>query len=111
MSPTSGRWAPVCSGVSTGSLKNPVTTPPPHPPLTKGTKGGMGGWRCDRVPKQIGRQPVSVGRTYPNQGVEEMAATWQTDTRTPYPRDRTIHALFEEQVARTPEAGAVTGPA
>ncbi len=29
------------------------------------------------------------------------------DTRTDYPRDRTIHALFAEQAARTPEAPAV----
>ncbi|TCP53368.1 amino acid adenylation domain-containing protein [Tumebacillus sp. BK434] len=29
------------------------------------------------------------------------------DTRTPYPRDKTIQALFEEQAARTPDADAV----
>ncbi|MCP5046613.1 MAG: AMP-binding protein, partial [bacterium] len=31
------------------------------------------------------------------------------DTRTNYPRDKTIHELFEEQAAKTPNASAVSG--
>ena len=51
--------------------------------------------------RRIGRLPILTESER-----QQLLVDWN-DTRTDYPRDRCIHALFEEQVERTPDAVAV----
>ena len=54
-----------------------------------------------------GNQPLLALSPLSEAERETMLQTWNA-TRTDYPRQQSIHALFEAQVARTPDAVAVT---
>jgi amino acid adenylation domain-containing protein len=59
--------------------------------------------------QSIGSNPGDTLTQLPMLAVKErqrLLETWN-DTRREYPRDKCLHQLFEEQVARTPEADAV----
>ncbi|MCP4217479.1 MAG: amino acid adenylation domain-containing protein [bacterium] len=66
----------------------------------------------EHILRQVAEEPGLPVRDMSLVGREERELLLHTfnDTGAPFPRDKTIHGLFEEQVSRTPDSPAVASP-
>jgi amino acid adenylation domain-containing protein len=109
------------TAVSSGAAKYDLTLQ-----LALGAEGSHGVWEYNRdlyAPEDVRRadghlrtlleaaladldRPLATLPLLTREELETLHGAWN-HTRTPFPRDRCIHELFEEQAARTPDAPAV----